>query len=336
MPASLCWRPLRVVTALAFALWPLGRAHDVPVSALFRDAVAPERRWPRLRYVVGDHGRHRRASRASQSAFAYERRIALIFVASAAGTFVALRLIAALVMAVARRLPRSRSMAVRLAVANIHRPGALTPTVVLSLGLGSGAAGDGDADRRQFAAPIERGAARARALLLLPRHPAGRRRALRRAGRAACARRQARPRTHAARAHRQREPHPRRGCEGAAAGRLGAAGRSRHHLCGDDPGRLADRRRGVVAGGLRGHPARLAGEADRRRAGPHRRRSAHGQRAGAQHRCQGRQPARGRLAVAGDQLRPGLFARQLSAGRRTPRSPRSPSRTAATPPRTSP
>jgi putative ABC transport system permease protein len=69
-------------------------------------------------------------------AFAYERRIALIFAASAAGTFVALRLIAALVMAVARRLPRSRSTVVRLAVANIHRPGALTPTVVLSLGLG--------------------------------------------------------------------------------------------------------------------------------------------------------------------------------------------------------
>ena len=40
------------LTALAFALWPLGRAHDVPVSALFRDAVAPERRWPRRRYVV--------------------------------------------------------------------------------------------------------------------------------------------------------------------------------------------------------------------------------------------------------------------------------------------
>ena len=32
-----------LLTALAFALWPLGRAHDVPVSALFRDAVAPER-----------------------------------------------------------------------------------------------------------------------------------------------------------------------------------------------------------------------------------------------------------------------------------------------------
>ena len=39
-------------------------------------------------------------------------------------------------MAIARRLPHSRITAVRLAVANIHRPGALTPTIVLSLGLG--------------------------------------------------------------------------------------------------------------------------------------------------------------------------------------------------------
>jgi putative ABC transport system permease protein len=122
-------------TALAFALWPLGRAHDVPVSALYRDAVAPEARWPRLRYIAltvaviaGLTG--------LAVAFAYERRVALIFAASAAGTFVGLRLIATLVMAVARRLPRARSMVVRLAVANIHRPGALTPTVVLSLGLG--------------------------------------------------------------------------------------------------------------------------------------------------------------------------------------------------------
>ena len=48
------------LTALAFALWPLGRAHDVPVSALYRDAVAPERRIPRTLYVAltAADGRH--------------------------------------------------------------------------------------------------------------------------------------------------------------------------------------------------------------------------------------------------------------------------------------
>ena len=41
-----------LLTAAAFALWPLGRAHDVPVSALFRDEVASERHWPRRPYIV--------------------------------------------------------------------------------------------------------------------------------------------------------------------------------------------------------------------------------------------------------------------------------------------
>jgi putative ABC transport system permease protein len=36
----------------------------------------------------------------------------------------------------AAKLPRARMTALRLAIANIHRPGALTPSVVLSLGLG--------------------------------------------------------------------------------------------------------------------------------------------------------------------------------------------------------
>ena len=41
-----------LLTAVAFALWPLGRAHDVPVSALFRDEVAGEQHWPRTPYIV--------------------------------------------------------------------------------------------------------------------------------------------------------------------------------------------------------------------------------------------------------------------------------------------
>ena len=39
--SSRCRFVYGLLTALAFALWPLGRAHDVPVAALFRDAVAP-------------------------------------------------------------------------------------------------------------------------------------------------------------------------------------------------------------------------------------------------------------------------------------------------------
>ena len=124
-----------LLTALAFAIWPLGRAQDVPVSALFRDAVSPERRWPRRRYVVAAV-----LVVAALAAFAvweaYDRRIAMIFVGAAAAVFVTLQGVGLLLMALARRAPHSRITAVRLAVANIHRPGALTPTIVLSLGLG--------------------------------------------------------------------------------------------------------------------------------------------------------------------------------------------------------
>jgi putative ABC transport system permease protein len=124
-----------LVTALAFALWPLGRSHDVPVSALFRDDVAPERRLPRRRYVASAVLAVMILATLAVG-LAFDRRIAVIFVAAAAVVFLTLRLVALLLMALARRLPRPRSPLLRLLIANIHRPGALTPTVVLSLGLG--------------------------------------------------------------------------------------------------------------------------------------------------------------------------------------------------------
>ena len=124
-----------LLTALAFGLWPLGRVHDVPVAALFREAVSSERHRPRWRYlalmavvilllivvVIG---------------LAYDKRVAAVFVASSLVVFALLRGIAAVLMALARRLPRTRITMLRLAIANIYRPGALTPSVVMSLGLG--------------------------------------------------------------------------------------------------------------------------------------------------------------------------------------------------------
>jgi putative ABC transport system permease protein len=124
-----------LLTAAAFALWPLGRAHDVPVSALFRDEVASDRRWPPPPYVAATILLGCTLALLAVE-LAYDRRIAAIFVAAAAAVFILLRLVAGLIMAVARRLPRPRSPLVRLALANIHRPGAVTPSVVLSVGLG--------------------------------------------------------------------------------------------------------------------------------------------------------------------------------------------------------
>ena len=67
---------------------------------------------------------------------AYDKRVAAVFVASSVAVFALLRGVAAGLMALARRLPRSRITMLRLAIANIYRPGALTPSVVMSLGLG--------------------------------------------------------------------------------------------------------------------------------------------------------------------------------------------------------
>ena len=122
-------------TALAFSLGPLGQAHDVPVSALFRDRVEPDRRRPRGRYLA-------MVAAAAVGLVATilllsrEWTLAVDYMVATACGFALLRLVAWLLMAAARWMPHSRHVALRLAIANIHRPGALTPAVVLSLGLG--------------------------------------------------------------------------------------------------------------------------------------------------------------------------------------------------------
>ncbi|MCL2715139.1 MAG: FtsX-like permease family protein [Alphaproteobacteria bacterium] len=121
--------------ALAFALWPLGRVHEIPVAALFRDPVSTVRRWPHP-VILAAIAAVAAALIAAVLTSAYDRRLALIFIAAALLVFAALRAVATLVMAIARHLPHSRWPLLRLAIANIHRVGALTPSVVLSLGLG--------------------------------------------------------------------------------------------------------------------------------------------------------------------------------------------------------
>src|SRR6185312_1091213 len=124
-----------LLTALAFGLWPLGRVHDVPVAALFREEVAREWHRPRWSYlalmavVIA-------LLVAVAIGLAYDKRVAAVFVVSSVAVFALLRGVAAGLMALARRAPRSRITMLRLAIANIYRPGALTPSVVMSLGLG--------------------------------------------------------------------------------------------------------------------------------------------------------------------------------------------------------
>ncbi|WP_139974951.1 ABC transporter permease [Ochrobactrum sp. CGA5] len=124
-----------LITTLAFAIIPLGRARDIPATALFREQGFEQRGWPALFYL--SLAVLLIAALAGLALYvAYDRRIAAIFIVSAIAAFGVLRLVADGIRWLARRAPRVRSTALRLAVGNIHRPGALTPSVVLSLGLG--------------------------------------------------------------------------------------------------------------------------------------------------------------------------------------------------------
>ncbi|MCC2097465.1 MAG: FtsX-like permease family protein [Hyphomicrobiales bacterium] len=124
-----------VLTALAFALPPLGHVHDTRVSALFRDAVEAGGPALRLRYVL--------MTAAAVLLFlamvlwtASDRWLAFIYMGVALGVLLVLRLVGAGITWLARHAPRVSSTELRLAIANIHRPGAVTQAVVLSLGLG--------------------------------------------------------------------------------------------------------------------------------------------------------------------------------------------------------
>jgi putative ABC transport system permease protein len=124
-----------LLTALAFSIASLGRAHDLPVTTLIRDLAEERRGWPRKRYLAG-------AAIAAAALVALavltspQRSIAAMVAVATVLSFVALRLVAFAIAWLARRALRSRFVEWRMALAALHRPGALTPSVVLSLGLG--------------------------------------------------------------------------------------------------------------------------------------------------------------------------------------------------------
>ncbi len=124
-----------ILVSLAFAIWPLARAREVPAAGLFRHLVAPSRLWPRPVYVVMT-ALALLVLVALAVLTAADQRLAAWFVVGAALAFLALRLTAFLLIAGVRRLPRPRHPGLRLALANLHRPGAETGAVLLSLGLG--------------------------------------------------------------------------------------------------------------------------------------------------------------------------------------------------------
>lgn len=124
-----------VLVTLAFTVWPLGRARDVPAAVLFRAIVAPVHRWPPLSYLCAIAVA---ISLAAGLAFVWfsDTRITGFYVAGTFASFVLLLGLARGLMALVRRFVHPRSPLTRLAARNIHRPGTPAPSIVLSLGLG--------------------------------------------------------------------------------------------------------------------------------------------------------------------------------------------------------
>ncbi|HEX7819964.1 MAG TPA: FtsX-like permease family protein [Sphingobium sp.] len=122
-----------LLIALIFILSPLARARTEPVAAIFRSAVDPR------------HGRDRRSITGIVAACltlvaivlgtAQEPLFAAAVLGATGAVLLLLLLLGRVVSWVARRVPRPRRPLLRLAIANLYRPGAQTGTLVVALGL---------------------------------------------------------------------------------------------------------------------------------------------------------------------------------------------------------
>ena len=123
------------LTAIAFALWPLGASRTVPAGALLRGAVESSARAAKLRDVLPIVVAF--ATLAVTAVVTSDNwRFALWFVLGAAASLLVFRLAGDLIVAAIRRVRTPRWPGLRLALANLHRPGAPTVSIVLSFGIG--------------------------------------------------------------------------------------------------------------------------------------------------------------------------------------------------------
>ncbi|MBV8777451.1 MAG: ABC transporter permease, partial [Alphaproteobacteria bacterium] len=124
------------LTVVLFSLLPLAAIGRIAPAMLFRELVAPSPRRASLVALAGTA-----AAAVALAALvigtAPDRAVAAWYVAGTAATLALFRGVGALVLALARRVGRPRRrMVLRLALANLHRPGAPTARVVVALGVG--------------------------------------------------------------------------------------------------------------------------------------------------------------------------------------------------------
>ncbi|HEY2068551.1 MAG TPA: FtsX-like permease family protein [Rhizomicrobium sp.] len=124
-----------IFSAAAFSIPPLARAREVAPAMLFRDVVAPTRARGRFVYLALAAGA---AAVVIVLALlvAPSPLFAAYFLGGVAGGLLALTLFAQALRWSLRRLPRPNAPTLRLALANLTRPGAATSSVIVALGLG--------------------------------------------------------------------------------------------------------------------------------------------------------------------------------------------------------
>lgn len=123
------------LTTLAFALWPLGQAQQVKAAELFRASAASLTGKPSIKIMIATLAVLTSLSLLAIST-AFDPRFAIWFVVGSFAAFAIFIGAGMLVMRVAKSVRHPKQAELRLALANLHRPGAATPSVVLALGIG--------------------------------------------------------------------------------------------------------------------------------------------------------------------------------------------------------
>jgi putative ABC transport system permease protein len=124
-----------LLTALTFVIWPLARAREVSPAGMFRALIVPPQGWPPTPVLVllG-------LSIVGLAALALlgvaDRKLGLIFVAVALASAGLLAGLALLMLRGVRLIGRRGGARVRIALANLHRPGAGATGVIVALGAG--------------------------------------------------------------------------------------------------------------------------------------------------------------------------------------------------------
>ena len=123
-----------LLIAFAFALPPLSRARFVPAAGLFRAVVENGKRFDRRTLLLVFAAIS--AIMIMAIGTAREPLFSAGFIGAAFVLLLILTAAAAVVRWIAVRLPRPKAPLLRLALGNLHRPGAQTQALVVALGLG--------------------------------------------------------------------------------------------------------------------------------------------------------------------------------------------------------